>query len=282
MSNSRSTIIGMRAFNNFLFVPGNRLDRYAKALASGADFVCIDLEDSVPLEHKGDARALALAAISKDEQQRLALRINGLRCSDGLEDILAAKDSRMPAYFFIPMVESPAEIEILSSLLGPDALFVPLIETARGLDSASDIAAAPGVAALMFGGGDLAAQLGVELSWEPLLYARSKLLLACASAKIPAIDVPYIDLDNPAGLAEECAKAKSVGFTAKAAIHPAQIGPINDAMRPSIGEVEEARAAIAAFDAGGGAAIQFKGKMLEAPLINRYRQILSLGESIHA
>ena len=97
-----------------------------------------------------------------------------------------------------------------------------------------------------------------------------------------AVDVPYIDLENDAGLAEECARAKALGFHAKAAIHPRQIDAIKAAFRQTLNEIEEARAAIAAFDAGGGAAIRFQGKMLEAPLIRRYRQIVSLGESSNA
>jgi citrate lyase beta subunit len=272
----------MRAFTNFLFVPGNRPERYAKALASGADLVCIDLEDSVPAGEKDSARGEAIAAIGAHDEGRLALRINGLRTAAGLADILAVAASPMPDYLFVPMVESEAEIEILRNILGGGVAFVPLIESVKGLRAAHDIATSPGVAAIMFGGGDFAGELGVKLAWEPLLHARSALVMACTAASIRTIDVPYIDLENEAGLADECAKAKALGFHAKAAIHPKQIDAINAAFRPTAAETEEARAAIAAFDAGGGAAIRFQGKMLEAPLIRRYRQILSLGESKHA
>ncbi len=272
----------MRAFTNFLFVPGNRPERYAKALASGADLVCIDLEDSVPADEKDSARSEALSATAAHDEGRLALRINGLRTAAGLTDILAVAASPMPDYLFVPMVESAAEIEILLNVLGEGIAFVPLIESVKGLRAAHEIAVSPGVAAIMFGGGDFAGELGVKLEWEPLLHARSELVMACAAANIRAIDVPYIVLENEAGLVEECARAKALGFHAKAAIHPRQIDAINAAMRPSVAEIDEARAAIAAFDAGGGAAIRFQGKMLEAPLVRRYRQILSLGESSNA
>ena len=106
--------------------------------------------------------------------------------------------------------------------------------------------------------------------------------MACAAAHVRAVDVPFIDLENETGLAEECERAKAIGFHAKAAIHPRQIATIKTAFQPKTSEIEEARAAIAAFDAGRGAAIRFQGKMLEAPLIRRYRQILSLGESPNA
>ncbi len=271
-----------RAFSNFLFVPGNRPERYAKALASGADLVCIDLEDSVPAGEKESARGEAIAAIGGHEEGRLALRINGLRTAFGLADILAVAASPMPDYLFVPMVESAAEIEILRSILGEGVAFVPLMESVKSLRAVHDIATSAGVAAIMFGGGDFAGELGVKLEWEALLHARGELVMACAAANVRAVDVPYIDLENETGLADECAKAKALGFHAKAAIHPKQIDTINTAMRPTAAETDEARAAIAAFDAGGGAAIRFQGKMLEAPLIRRYRQILSLGEAHNA
>jgi (S)-citramalyl-CoA lyase len=275
-------ILAVRAFTNFLFVPGNRPERFAKALASGADLVCIDLEDSVPLAEKDDARREALAAIAQHKDGRFALRINGLRTAAGLTDILAVAGATCPEYLFIPMVESAAEIEIVRSILSPPVAIVPLIESVKGLRAVHDIAASPGVAAVMFGGGDFAAELGVDLAWQPLLHARSELVMACAAAGIAAVDVPYIDLENDVGLVEECTRVKTLGFNAKAAIHPRQIDAINAVFRPTSSEIEEARAAIAAFDAGGGAAIRFQGKMLEAPVIRRYRQILSLGESSNA
>jgi (S)-citramalyl-CoA lyase len=274
--------LAVRAFTNFLFVPGNRPERFAKALASAADLVCIDLEDSVPSVEKDDARAAALTAIAGHDDGRLALRINGLRTTAGLADILAVAASTSPEYLFVPMVESAAEIGILRSILGDTVAFVPLIESVHGLRAAHDIAASPGVAAVMFGGGDFAGELGVKLEWEPLLHARSELVMACAAANVRAIDAPYVDLENDAGLAEECVRAKALGFHGKAAIHPRQIAAISAAFWPNAAEIEEARAAIAAFDAGAGAAIRFEGKMLEAPLIRRYRQIMSLGESQNA
>lgn len=280
--NREHMILAVRAFTNFLFVPGNRPERYVKALASAADLVCIDLEDSVPEAEKDSARDMALAAIADHGEARLALRINGLRTSAGLADTLALGGGTCPQYLFVPMVESAAEIEILRSILGTEVAFVPLIESVKGLRAADTIAASPGVTALMFGGGDFAAELGVKLAWEPLLHARSALVMACAAVGISAVDVPYIDLENGAGLAEECGRVQALGFHAKAAIHPRQIEAINSAFRPSLNEIEEARAAIAAFDAGGGAAIRFRGKMLEAPVVRRYRQILSLGEASHA
>ncbi len=259
-----------------LFVPGTRPDRFAKALASGADAVCIDLEDSVPTGGKAAARAAVIGAMDAD----FALRINGLTTRAGLADLLAlAEAETMPRLLLVAKVESAAEIAIVRAILEDRTPpIVPLIETARGLREAHAIAAAPGVAAMMFGGGDLSAELGVALAWGPLVHARSAFVLACAEGGVPAIDVPYLTLDNVEGLAAETRAAKALGFVAKAAIHPAQIAPIHAILRPSADEIAEARAALAAFDAGGGRAIRFNGQMLEAPIVRRFRRILNNAE----
>ncbi len=263
--------------SSMLFVPGDKPERYAKALASAADFVCIDLEDSVPAERKAAARAAAVEAIAEGNG-RLALRINGVATRAGLEDILALADAAaMPALLYLPMVESAAEIAIVRAVLGDRTPgLVPLIETVAGLESAGRIARAPGVAAMMFGGGDLSAELGVELAWESLRTARGLFIMACAKAGVPTIDVPFILLDDSDGLVREAEAAKALGFSGKAAIHPAQIDPINRVFRPTAEERAEAEAAQAAFDAAGGAAVRFKGRMLEAPIMRRYQRILAM------
>jgi (S)-citramalyl-CoA lyase len=272
----------MIAIQSMLFVPGNRPERFAKALASGADCVCIDLEDAVPAAEKAVARDAAIAAAVADD--RLAIRINAVSTQAGLADLLALGEAaKRPALLFIPMVESAAEIGIVRSVLAdPSVAFVPLIETVAGLGNASAIAAEPGVAALMLGGADLSAQLGVTLSWEPLLVARSQLVMAAAGAGKQAIDVPYIHLDDEAGLIEEARKAKALGFSCKAAIHPAQIAPIHSVFRPTAQEILEAEEAEMVFAEAGGAAVRFKGKMLEAPVMARYRQTLSLKDKLNA
>lgn len=267
----------MISFTNFLFVPGNRADRIAKALESGADLVCMDLEDSVPAAEKDAAREIALDALARHATPRLALRINGLMTRAGIEDLLAlARSASRPDVLFLPMVESAREAEQVAAVLGTDGpRLVPLIETVRGLRQADAIGAVDAVCALMFGGGDLSAELGVALAWEPLLAARSALVMSCATNRIAAIDVPFIQLDDEAGLRTECCAAKALGFTAKAAIHPRQIAMIAGVMRPTEAEVVEAAEAIAAFEAGGGKAIAFRGRMLEAPVMQRYRRIVA-------
>ena len=266
---------------SMLFVPGTKPERFAKALASGADCVCIDLEDAVPAADKAAARTAAIQGLG---DPRLAIRINGLTTADGLADLLALSTAAVkPRLIFIPKVESPHEITIASSVIADAGIgFVPLVETARGLRVADAIAAEPGTAMMMFGGGDFSAELGVELAWEPLVFARSQFVMACAGAGIPSMDVPYIHLGDTDGLTDETRRAKSLGFTAKAAIHPDQITAIHQVMRPTAEEIADARAAVAAFAAAGGGAVRFKGKLLEAPLLRRFHQTIAIGEQANA
>jgi (S)-citramalyl-CoA lyase len=267
---------------SMLFVPGTRPERFAKALASEADIVCVDLEDAVPAADKEAARAEAIAAIDLDP--RLVIRINGIATRAGLADLLAlAAAPQRPALLFVSMVEHAAEIAIVRQVLDDPAVgLVPLVETVTGLENARSIASDPAVAMVMFGGGDFSAQLGVALAWEPLAVARAQLLMACAAAGKPAIDVPYIHMDDEVGLLAECAAAKTLGFAGKAAIHPAQISAIRTIFRPTPEQLAEAEAAEAAFAAAGGAAVRFNGKMLEAPIMARYRQILAYKEKLNA
>lgn len=278
---ARGAPMSAAALQSLLFVPGTRPERFAKALSSGADIVCIDLEDAVPPAEKDSAREAALAALG---DPRLALRINGVPTLAGLADLVAlGRAGVRPPLLLVPKVEDAAEIGVIRGALGgAGAFIVPLIETARGLRAAPDIAREPGVAALMFGGGDFAAELGVELAWEPLLHARAALLLAAAEAGVPAIDVPWIALDDAHGLETEARRAKALGFAAKAAIHPAQIGPIHAVFRPTEAEIADAEEALAAFDAAGGTAVRHKGRMLEAPIVRRHQQTLALKGLINA
>ncbi|MET0247640.1 MAG: CoA ester lyase [Sphingomonas sp.] len=258
---------------SLLFVSAATPARIVKALDSDADTVCVDLEDSVPAEAKAVARTDALKAIGSSP--RLSLRTNPIGTTEGLRDLLALTDhSDRPSLLLLPKVESASEIRIVAGIL-PGVDLVPLIETPAGLRETARIASEPAVAAMMFGGGDMSAELGVELAWEPLAAARGAFILGCAEAAKPAIDVPFLGLADIEGLADETRRAKAFGFQAKAAIHPSQIDVINDVMRASDEEVEAARDAITAFEAGGGAAIRFRGRMLEAPVMHRLRRIVA-------
>ena len=263
----------MKPYQSLLFVPGSRPERFEKALASGADLVTIDLEDAVGPADKDAARAAALQAMGNP---RLGIRINGVRTRQGLADLvaLAAADTS-PPFVMIPMVEAVAEVEIVHAVL-PSVTLLPLIETVKGLRVADAIAAAPGIGGVMLGGADFAGELGVAMSWDALYAARAHIAMACASAKVPSIDVPYLDLDNLDGLADEVSRVKAMGFTAKSVVHPKHIEVVHRVMRPTGEEFAEAHEAEVAYAAAGESAVRFKGKMLEAPVMARYRRILAL------
>lgn len=266
---------------SLLFVPGSRPDRFAKAKAGGADLTVIDCEDAVAPSDKQAAREEALAQIA-DGGAGWAVRINGVATAAGIADLAALIAAGvLPETLLVPMVENAAQLDVIAGALGDRCpALVPLIETPRGLRHALEIASHASVAAVMFGGGDFSGELGVELAWEPLLAARQQVILACAEARKPAIDVPFIALDDEAGLAEESARARALGFAAKAAIHPRQIPAIRAAFAPSLAEVEEARAALQAYAEGGERAIRFAGKMLEAPMIKHYRALIARHEEL--
>ena len=274
--------------SSLLFVPGSRPDRFTKAKAGAADLTVIDLEDAVASEDKASARDAAMAQIA-EAREGWAIRINGVATAAGIRDLAAISDADvLPEILLVPMVESAAEIAIVAGALGDGCPpLVPLIETPRGLRHALKIGAHPQVIAMMFGGGDFSGELGVELAWEPLLTARQQFILACAEAGKPAIDVPFVRLDDEDGLVEECNRARAIGFAAKAAIHPRQVNAIRTAFAPSESDIADAREALAAYEAGGGRAIRFKGRMLEAPFVKKYRAVLAraqkqTGEQIDA
>ncbi len=268
----------MKAYQSLLFVPGNRPERFDKALASGADIVTIDLEDAVGPADKVTARTAALAAMGPPN---LGLRINGLRTVQGLADMVAiAAAPVQPPFVMIPMVEHATEIEIVHAAL-PGVALLPLIETVRGLRHADAVAAARGIGGVMLGGADFAGELGVAMSWTALEAARAHMVMACASAKVPSVDVPWLDLDNLEGLAEETARVKAMGFTARSVVHPKHIAVIHNVMRPTADEIAEAHDAEVAYAAAGQSAVRWNGKMLEAPVMARYRRILEL-ETLNA
>jgi (S)-citramalyl-CoA lyase len=264
----------LNGYQSLLFVPGNRPERFVKALASGADLVCIDLEDAVGPADKDSARSAALAAMGDPQ---LGIRINGLRTAQGLADLVAISEAdKKPPFIMIPMVEAAAEIEIAHAVLGPVVPLLPLIETVRGLGEARAIAAAKGIGGVMLGGADFSGELGVALSWEPLIAARAEIVMACAAARVPAIDAPWLDLDNLEGLAEESARIRDIGFAAKSVVHPKHIPVVHKALRPTPEQIAEAHEAEAAYAAAGQSAVRFKNTMLEAPVMARYRRILAL------
>ncbi len=237
----------------------------------------IDLEDAVADADKGAARDAALAYVAAGHGEGWAIRINGVKTLAGLADLVAlAAATALPAVLAVPMVESAVELDIITGALGDRCpALLPLIETPRGLVQAMAIAGHPAVGALMLGGADYCGELGVPMSADALAHARGVVASACAAARIIAVDVPFLDLEDGDGLTAETQLARRIGFAAKAAIHPSQIPVVNAVMRPTAAQVAEAEAALAAYIAGGQRAIRYKGRMLEAPVIRMFEAVIA-------
>jgi citrate lyase beta subunit len=274
---------------NLLFVPGTRPDRFVKALAAGPDMVTVDLEDAVIPAHKDEARARSMPLFDGAQTDRIErlVRINGVRTPFGLKDLLAIVEHPTPPDgVMLPKVESADEVRIVDALLQRAARPVGLhviIESNAGLDQARAIAAAArSIRSLLFGAVDMAAELGSALDFTSLLYARSRVVHAAASCGLDAIDVPYLDLDDEAGLALECRLVRDLGFTGKAAIHPRQLGPINAAFTPDAARIAHARKVIAAFEAAKDGLVVVEGKLIELPVVRSARRTLAIAAATGA
>lgn len=270
---------------SLLFVPGSRPERFDKAVATGVDMVCIDLEDACLPGEKDAAREAALSYLkSYQGKPELVIRINSLRTVYGLKDLSALADSENlpPLTLMLPKTGSAADVEIVDGLLsGVDMNLIALVETSRGIEAASEIAvASPRLSGLMLGGADLSAELRADLSWDPMLFARSKLAMAASINQLDLIDVPYLDVKNPEGLADESKRVRSLGFTCKAAIHPAQVEPINAAFTPTASEVERARKVLNAFAECGGGALLVDGKLVDRPVLLAAQRIVAVADQI--
>ena len=278
----------LRPRRSFIFVPGTRPDMFPKALASGADIVCVDLEDAVAPADKAAARSQALAlfdAPQADDGIERIVRINCLRTPEGMADVQAilGREAGPPA-LMLPKVKGPEEVRGLAELLDefgrPCRLHV-IIETNEGLEAAADIArASERIEALFFGGVDMAADLRCRSTWPALLYARSRVVHAAATAGLDVIDVPYLDLEDLEGMRREAKAAAELGFTGKGAIHPRQIPVLNAIFSPDAADIERARRIIAAFEEEGAGLLVIDGKLIERPVLRSMHRILAIAERI--
>ena len=264
---------------SLLFVPGHRPERFGKALASGADLVCIDLEDAVPLQEKAAARAAVRAFLSTCSQahlQRLAIRVSAANGEHCKLDLKVLADCPQPAFFMLAKTESPQQLSYVAAALSTEPhRWIALIESPQGMLNTDAICASQTLAAVMFGGGDYAAELGATFAWEPLLFARSQLAMVAAAHSLPCIDVPYLDIQNGAGLSEETRRVAALGYSAKAAIHPRQLEDIHRALAPTEAEVEGAKKIIDAFIAADGGAVTVDGRMVDQPIVESARRLLA-------
>lgn len=276
----------LSALRCFLFFPGSRPALHPKAVASGADGVCADLEDAVGPAGKDAAREAVAGLVEREAGEAgagghlLIVRVNAPDTDAGARDLEAlAGLGALPDALLVPMVTGVASLERVREALGERAGELPLIaliETARGLatvDALGAVVAPEG--ALMLGGHDLSLELGARPGWEPLLHARSRIVHAAALAGVPALDMPLLELDDPEALRREARRARELGFSGKAAIHPDQVAPIQARFTPTDDEVEEARRVVEASGKAGGDAVLLDGKVVDGPVLEAARRTLA-------
>jgi len=273
-----------RPLRSLLFVPGSRRERFDKALDSGADLVCIDLEDAVPPAEKENARAAVLDYLAETDQTSrpanrsplLGVRVNGLGTTAGEQDALAVAKLRPgPDFVMLPKVEYPQTLLEAAERL-PGIRLMPIVETPLGMHQAVDIFTLEEVEWGLFGGGDYSAETGVQMNWEGLRWARGALVNAAAAGGALLFDVPYVNVADRAGLLDETRRGRTIGLQARAAIHPAQIPVIHQALAPDEQEIAHARRIVAAFEASSGAATLLDGRLIELPLIRAAQRTLAL------
>ncbi len=288
---------------SLLFIPADSEKKLAKGLASGADSLILDLEDSIAPESKQKARDLALAflasALRKHLRPRLYVRVNGLNSGLTEADLNAVMQAP-PDGILLPKPVNGASLQHLGALLavreaeqdladGSTKIMAIVTETPAAIFNMGTYAGASHrLEGLTWGAEDLAAALGAETNRDtdgsytfPFLLARSLTLFAAAAAGVLAIDAVHGNFRDLARLRLECEEAKRDGFTGKMAIHPAQIEIINEIFSPSEESIAKARAIVAAFAAEPHAGvISFEGEMLDVPHLTKARRLLaSLRES---
>lgn len=277
MTTSSSALAGARSF---LFVPGNRLDRLPKALASGAHGVIVDLEDAVASEHKSAARrdlAREWAALSPELRARLAVRINAA-ASDSHEDDLALLRHlapQPPGAVMLSKAETATAIERVARSAATSVL--PLIESAQGLHALDIIARARGVLRIAFGHLDFQADLGLHCGADEreLDAVRLALVLASRRAGLPApIDGVTATLDDGDRLAHDIERSRRFGFGARLCIHPNQVATVNATLGPTASQRAWARRVLDASELNGNGAFRLDGEMVDAPVLLRARSLL--------
>jgi citrate lyase subunit beta/citryl-CoA lyase len=283
---------------SFLFVPADGGKKLDKAMASGADALIVDLEDSIAPERKAQARKLAAAfleeTIGQASRPRLIVRVNGI-ATGLIDDDLDAVIPARPDAILLPKAEggaavthADAKISTREAIAGLGDGAVKIIalatETAQALFLAGTYrGSSTRLAGLTWGAEDLSAELGAEANrdaqgnfLDPYRLARVLCLAGAANAQVPAIDTVYVDFRNDAGLRRECEEARRDGFSAKMAIHPAQVAIINDVFTPKPEAIARAKAIVAAFAAAPGAGtIGIGGVMYDRPHLARAKQLLA-------
>jgi citrate lyase subunit beta/citryl-CoA lyase len=269
---SDTLVEATRTALTWLFVPGDRPERFAKAAVAGADVVVLDLEDAVAPEAKDVARDEVAAWLDR-AGVLCAVRVNAAALL--LDADLAALAGSVPRLVMLPKAEDHALVAEVVARLPRGSSVVALVETARGVLEAPVVAAVPGVERLAFGSFDLAADLGVDPDHAPAMAtARGALVLASAAAGLAApVDGVTGTVDDALRLAADVAASRALGFGGKLCIHPRQVAAVAEAFAPSADELAWAGRVLAGAGDNGVAVVD--GRMIDKPVVERARRVLA-------
>ncbi len=263
---------------SFLFVPANRPERFAKALASGADAVILDLEDSVPLQTKAEARTAVRQAWPELQSAACAVvvRINSPETEWGMQDMVALQGLPGLAGLMVPKCESAATLaQVAQAFAGVPSL--PIIESAAGYLALREIAQAPQLARLVVGHIDFLADTGLQVSEDQreLDALRFEVAMCTRHAGLaPAVDGVTVSVDDEALIRRDTERALRFGFGAKLCIHPGQVAVVHATLAPTTAQIDWARRVLAAMNASQGAAVQLDGKMVDLPVVLQAQRLL--------
>ena len=274
---------------SFIFTPGLKPERFPKAISSGADMVCIELEDGIAIKDKDEAIKNTFKALETLEVKsgvELVVRVNCQRTKFGLMDLEAVVSSKTNVKaIMLPKVKTPDEITFIDDMLtdcGLDTDLHVIMETNEALESIYDIAhASKRIVALYFGGVDMAAELRVPNEYKNLIYARSRLVHAGASVGVDVIDVPYLDLEDMDGMKKEAELVRDLGFTGKGSIHPKQINILNEIFTPSKEEIIKAKKIVDQFNVSDTGLVVIDGKLIEKPVLREMQRKILIADKIN-
>ncbi len=283
----------LAAHRSKLFVPGNRPERFDKAIASGADAIAIDLEDAVPdAENEAARRAVAeLLERLEGGPTEIGVRLNGRLSGFMIDDLMAVVRPGLDTVN-VPKVEDPIDVILCGELLdylearyGVKAKIgiLATIETPAGLQRVAEIAGAhPRLKGLQFGVGDFAATMDIEATPERLRPAWMTLITAARAAGIAAYDAAYPGIDDPENLESWAREARASGFHGKSCIHPSQVAICNAVFAPGAAEIEEAEAIVEAYTlaaAEGRGAISFRGRLIDLAHVKQAQAVIARAEA---
>ncbi|MEU7934685.1 HpcH/HpaI aldolase/citrate lyase family protein [Micromonospora echinofusca] len=259
---------------SILYTPALSLDRVVKAWSYDADVHLIDLEDSVPAAEKPAARTVCRAALEKAPRpENVAVRINQLGSVAAVQDLVALTESPVrPGIVMMTMVTSAAEVALVRQILASAEAHPEIYVTVETVEAVAEIdAIAEASDGLVLGSADLAATLGVEITWEAMLAARQAMALACARHGTACIDTANFRLAEPAVLAQETARVRALGFHGKATVHPGELDEINRVLRPQADDLRLARRVAEAVRAANGGIAVLDGNMVGPPFARMAR-----------